>query len=66
MIVKVAEFLPAGTVTVDGTCASGLLEDNDRMMPPVGAIPDRLTVPMLLAPPRTLFGDALTACRLAG
>jgi len=55
--VKVAEFCPAETVTLAGTVAAEVFED-DRLtlIPPVGAGPLMFTVPVELAPPTTVVG----------
>lgn len=55
-IVKVAEVAPAATETVAGTVAEGLLLDSATIVPPEGAAPDKVTVPVELLPPRTLVG----------
>jgi hypothetical protein len=45
------EVCPARTVTVAGTVASALLEVILTASPPVAAIPERVTVPVVLTPP---------------
>jgi hypothetical protein len=54
--VNVALELPALTVTDAGTTALVLLLDNATMMPPVGAGPVSVTVPVEEVPPVTLDG----------
>lgn len=50
MTVKVAEVAPAGTVTDVGTVATAvLLEVSVTTVPPVGAGPVRVTVPLPFA-----------------
>ena len=47
VILKVADVLPAGTTTVAGAAAADLLElDKEMVAPPVGAGPERVTVPV--------------------
>lgn len=55
--VNVAEVLPAATVTLVGTVATGvLLLDRVTTAPPAGAAPLRVTVPVDGLPPVTLLG----------
>jgi len=54
--VKVAEELPAVTATFAGTAANELLLDSAIVMPPVGAGPVRVTVPVEGLPPVTAVG----------
>lgn len=61
VILKVAEVLPAGTVTVDGTCASALLLASVTVTPPAGAAPLSVTVPVLEDPPETDVREADSA-----
>jgi len=57
LTVKVAELVPAATVTVAGTLALvGLLLESETKVPPSGAAPLRLTVPVELEPPPTVVG----------
>lgn len=49
--VKVAEEEPAGTVTEPCTVADEELDESVTVLPPVGAAPLRVTVPVELAPP---------------
>lgn len=50
---NVAVVCPAATVTVDGSCAAGLLLVRLTLAPPVGAAPLRVTVPVEDVPPVT-------------
>ena len=55
--VKLALVCPADTVTLDGTVATDvLLLDRLTLAPPEGAAPVKVTVPVELFPPLTLFG----------
>lgn len=56
VMVNVAVVAPAATVTVAGVDAELLLLDKDTEMPPVGALPERATVPVEEPPPTTLAG----------
>ena len=38
-MLNVAELFPASTMTLDGTWASGLLDESETVIPPVGAVP---------------------------
>lgn len=60
VIVKVAVVLPDATVTLFGGTALELLDVNVTTMPPEGAAPLRLTVPVEEVPPLTEVGDTLT------
>lgn len=54
---KLAEDFPAGTVTVFGTAATDGLElASVTTIPPAGAGPDSLTVPVEVEPPVTMMG----------
>ena len=64
--VKVTLVDPAGTVTLVGTVASGLLLASATLAPPAGAELVRVTVPCELSPPVTLVGLSVTLERLAG
>jgi hypothetical protein len=56
-MVNVADVLPAETVTLAGTDATaGLALARVTAMPPVGALPLSVTVPVELAPPVTVAG----------
>jgi hypothetical protein len=57
--VNVADVWPAGTVTLTGTVAVAvLLLLSATSVPPVGAPPDKVTVPVEFAePPFTTVGD---------
>ena len=56
VVVNVAVVLPELTVTEAGTTALVLLLDNATMMPPAGAVPVNVTVPVDEVPPVTLAG----------
>ncbi len=58
VIANVAEEAPAGTVTEPGTTTAALLEESVTTNPPSGALPLRLTVPTLDAPPTRELGEA--------
>jgi len=57
VMLNVAELLPAGIVTVDGTVASTLLDFNDRVVPSAPAATFKVTVPVAEVPPRSEVGD---------
>jgi hypothetical protein len=70
LILKVAEVLPAGTVTDAGTEATALPEDRFTTTPPAGAWPFSVTVPTAVLPLATGFGaierlDSATAVTLS-
>ena len=54
--VNVVLALPAGTVTLAGTVAAELLLDSDTIVPPAGAAPLSVTVPVEGFPPTTEVG----------
>jgi hypothetical protein len=56
-IVKVWEDAPAATVTLDGGAAHALLDVRSTRIPPVGAGPFKVTVPVDEVPPNTDVGD---------
>jgi hypothetical protein len=60
VMLKVAEVWPAWMVTVGGTWAAGLLELRVTVVPPVGAAPDRVTVPVEPVPPVTVLIGMVT------
>lgn len=60
VMLKFADSCPARTVTVAGTLAIGLDELRLITVPPVGATPVRVTVPVAFAPPVTLLGETVT------
>ena len=67
VMVKVADVLPAGTVTEAGTVAAVvLLLCRETLTPPVGAAPVSVTVPVEALPPVTLVGLTVTDVRLTG
>ena len=64
LILNVAEVAPAGTVTLAGTVALVEEDFNVTMVPPVGAPPERVTVPVELVPPTTELGETDTLAKL--
>jgi len=57
---------PAATVTDAGTVALVELELKVTAMPPVGAAPLSVTVPVELVPPRTDVGETVTELSVGG
>ncbi len=58
--VNVAELLPGATVTLAGTLATeGLLLDSATTVPPAGAAPLRVTVPVEELPALTVVGESV-------
>ena len=53
---KVTDVAPAGTVTEAGTVAFALFEDKETTSPLGPAGPERVTVPVTVAPPRGAVG----------
>ncbi len=64
--VNVAELAPAATVTELGAVALVLLDDRLTDIPPVGATPVRVTVPVDEVPPVTEVGLSETPLRVGG
>ena len=64
LVVKLALAALAGTVTLAGTCAAGLLLVSDTTTPPAGAGPLRVTVPVAEFPPTRLVGTNLIEDRV--
>jgi hypothetical protein len=64
VIINVAVVLPAATFTVAGTAANELLLDNPTEIPPAGAAPLKVTVPVDDVPPLTVVGFIETEIRL--
>jgi hypothetical protein len=59
---KTAVFMPAGTVTLEGTEATEeSLDDRSTVMPPAYAGPVSTTVPFTLLPPTTVFIERFRA-----
>ena len=53
---KVADVMPAGTVTLAGTAADALFSESETAAPPAGAAPLRVTVAVDVSPPITVAG----------
>ena len=66
VIVNVAVFEPAGTVTLAGTTALVLPDLRETTSPPGPAFPLNVTVPVELLPPTTEVGDKVMLVRAAG
>jgi hypothetical protein len=66
LTVNVAVFAPAATSTELGTFAAELLLESLTEMPPVGAMPVSVTVPVEDVSPTTVVGLRLTELRLGG
>jgi hypothetical protein len=65
--VKVADDVPANTVTLAGTVAAALSLDRLTKAPPVGARPVKVTVPVEeIVPPTTLVGFKVKEKSVAG
>jgi hypothetical protein len=64
--VKVVDVAPAATVTELGTVALVLLDERLTDIPPVGATPVRVTVPVDEVPPVTEVGLSETPLRVGG
>ena len=62
--VNVAVVDPDDTVTLAGVVAEVLLSESVTTMPPLGAGPLKVTVPVELVPPRTVVGFMATEDRL--
>jgi len=58
--VNVAVIAPAGIVTVDATNALKLVDARDTVVPPVGAGPEMMSVPVVAVPPTTGDVDQVT------
>jgi hypothetical protein len=66
LIVKLAVLAPAATVTLDGTVAAASSLDSVTDMPPTGATPLNVTVPVEEPPPVTDTGFVFTDTRAGG
>ena len=64
--VKVAEVAPPATVTVAGTVAKDELDPSLTEVPPAGAMPVKVTVPVDGVPPCTDVGERVTLDKVAG
>ena len=61
-----ADDAPTGTVTDAGTVMLVELDVSVTVMPEVGAIPDRVTVPFVVVPPAITFGVIETEVNRVG
>ena len=66
VILKLAEELPADTVTDAGTVADVMSLESFTTSPPAGAVPLRTTVPVEFDPPVTVDGLSLIATSVEG
>ncbi len=66
LIVNVAVVAPAATTTFAGTVALVSLADSVTVVPPVGAAPSRVTVPVEVLPPTTDVGETDTLTSAGG
>jgi hypothetical protein len=64
VIVKVAVVAPTSTVTEGGAVAQLMLDDSDTTVPPIGAGPLIVTVPVEETPPWTEVGLTLTLTKV--
>jgi hypothetical protein len=64
--VNAIDFEPAGIFTLAGTVALVALDDKAMAVPPVGASPLRVTVPVEDTPPTTDVGESVTPANDAG
>ena len=65
VIENVAEFMPCGTVTDEGTLAAALFElESETTAPPLPAADVRVTVPVAVWPLRMLFELSAMLLRL--
>ena len=66
VMANVADVEPDGITTDVGTAALAELEVRLTVMPPVGAGPLRVTVPVADVPPVTVVGEMLTELSVVG
>ena len=66
VIVNVAELAPPATVTDEGTVALEFADERLTVIPPVGAFPLSVTVPMEEVPPTTEVGDTVKVVSVGG
>lgn len=66
LIANAACVLPAGIVIETGTVAALKLLESFTIIPPVGAAPERVAVPVEDVSPTTVDGFTVTEARLAG
>ena len=65
-ILNVADVCPDGTVTDPGTVTSSLLLRKLTTIPPAGAGPLRVTVPVKSVPPRATFAESVKFVNTVG
>jgi len=58
-IVNVAELFPAATVTFKGNLTNDCMVERLKTNPPDGALADKVTVPVAVAPAFTVAGETL-------
>jgi len=63
---KVVEDDPCPTTTLAGTDALELLDPRLTVVPPCGALPFNVTVPVEGEPPSTVVGESVMALRVGG
>jgi hypothetical protein len=66
LIVKFADVLSSGTVTVAGTVAAVRSLDSDTTAPPAGAAELNITIPVDVPPPTSTFGLRIRDVRDGG
>lgn len=65
--VNVPVIAPETTVMLPGTVAAALLELlSVTIVPPVGAGPDKVTVPVRFCPPNAVVGDTVNTATVTG
>src|ERR1035437_9259076 len=58
-MLKVADCCPAGTNTLAATTATDALLESQTVVPPAGAFPDRVTVPVTVLPETALDTESV-------
>src|SRR5690242_20391562 len=66
VMVKVALVLPAGRRTLVGQVAAEFEHVSGTVLPPDGAAPFSVTLPVTFAPPKTVSGVSVTAVGING
>jgi hypothetical protein len=66
VMLKFTVFAPAGTVTEAGTVANLDEDVSETVVPPTGAGPVSVTVPLHVVPPTTGFGEAVSVVGTGG